>query len=53
MQVHFGFFLLLKENPQHDWGFPKALAMPRIKYPSKARNNDKNRPKEPTIKFSK
>lgn len=35
-------FLLYKENHQQCWWFQKALAMPRIKYPSEARNHYKN-----------
>jgi len=31
--------LLVKEYHQLCWWFPKALAMPRINYPSVARNN--------------
>ena len=34
---------LVKENHQPGWWFQKALAMPRINYPSEARNHYSNR----------
>jgi len=39
-------FFLVKEYPQHGWEFQKALAMPRINYPSEARNNYTNQKKD-------